>query len=163
MKQLMMVLLAAAMLCGCDSNKPVSSPGTTGTTQEQTEVLKAATDFVTLVDQDRIDETWLGASPLLKFSTNKLIWVNGIQALRSSLGDVENRSPKGFGFTHQLPDAPLGKYAAVAYTSTFSATSVEEKVAVQKDQGQWKVTGYFVLKHFSYGHPNEESTGNKLQ
>jgi hypothetical protein len=95
-----------------------------------------------------VNETWGQASPYLQQISSQTIWSTGIGAFRSSAGAFKSRKLKGIGFTHTLDGVPVGDYAAVAFDTTFANSTVEEKVVLQNDQGEWKVLGYFLSKSF---------------
>ena len=89
---------------------------------------------------------------MLRNMTTEGVWATSIRALRSTVGSYKARKLKGIGFTHTLDGVPPGDYAAIGYDSIFSNASVQEKVVVQKEGGEWKVVGYFLTKTFSSAH-----------
>jgi len=149
------VLLFLLMLCGCDVsiNKEIpkvvaSDPGTQ---QQQLQVINATVGFLQLLDDGKADQTWAVVSPSLKAVTSEMMWSNGIKAIRLGLGSLKERKSTAIGFTQHIPDLPDGSYAVVECESTFSTGQVKEKVIFRDDDKQWRVIGYFVNKHFSFG------------
>ena len=152
MKILATVLVTAALLTGCNvsfsdgSSKAAKSEA--GTEAQQTAVAKAASAFLGELDSGAVQDTWGQASPYLRQISNQSAWITGIRALRGSVGAFKSRKLKGMGFTHTLDGAPTGDYAAIAFDTTFSNSTVQEKVVLQNGDGKWKVLGYFLSKSF---------------
>ena len=153
MKLTIAFLIAVTLVAGCEVsfNSGTADKGTVeaGTAEEQTAVAKAANAFLKRLDAGKADETWSTASPLLSRSTNQVVWSVGIRTFRGSVGSFKSRGLKGIGFTHTVDGVPPGDYAGVGFDTTFSNSTVEEKVVLHKDQGEWKVMGYFLTKSFA--------------
>ncbi|PIB42016.1 hypothetical protein AOA59_21905 [Pseudomonas sp. 2822-15] len=155
MKLYAAVLLAAALLGGCDVslNKPspkvvASDPGTP---QQQHQVFDSAAAFLMLLDAGEPAKTWAAASPVMQAKTSELAWVAGLKTLRLGLGSLQARKPESIGFIVDLPDAPAGRYAVIEFASTFATTNVKEKVIFRDDDTRWGVVGYFVHKSVTFG------------
>jgi hypothetical protein len=155
MKISALTLATALLLCGCNvsfnTGAAKNATSTAGTPEQQKVVVEAATAFLEQLDAGRVRETWAVASPVLRSATTQGMWVNGVGAFRSTAGTFKSRKLKGIGFTNTIEGAPPGEYAAVAFSSAFSNTSVEEKVVIRKESDQWRVVGYFMSKTVSIG------------
>ncbi|WP_233511162.1 DUF4019 domain-containing protein [Dyella psychrodurans] len=147
------VMIQACMLA-CSSppsnDQSASAQGNTsaGTEDQERVAYAAAKVFLSEIDAGRFEETWANAGPALKATSNAEAWTAILHVTRSALGEAKDRKIKGFGFTDHLANAPPGEYAAIGFETTFVNATVEEKVVFQKDQGQWKVVGYFISKQF---------------
>lgn len=157
MKQFAAVLCALMLLGGCDVSVNKGPPksvtlSTQGTEQQQHQVFEAAGNFIHLLDAGKFDETWAILSPALKNNTSEFISTSVIKGTRLGLGTLKEHGPVTMGFTDQMPDAPAGHYAVVEFQSTYSVTTVKEKVVLrEEDDGQWLIAGYFVGKSIVFG------------
>lgn len=162
MKLLAIVLCSVVLLGGCDISFNNSTPkvmaSDPGTPQQQQQVLDTAVVFLELLDAGKADRTWPAVSPVLQAKTSELVWVNGLKALRLGLGTLHKREPAAIGFTEQMPDAPAGKYALIEFASTFSTTTVREKVGFRNDDQQWRVVGYFFNKSVTFGGDQQKAS-----
>ncbi|OPA86141.1 hypothetical protein BFW87_25680 [Pseudomonas fluorescens] len=156
MKQFTVLLFCVVLLTGCDisfNNGPPKVVTLTdpGTPQQQQQVFEAAGRFVHLLDDGKADETWALLSPVFKAKTSEFVWINSIKGLRMGLGTLKEHGSVSMGFTNEMPDAPAGRYAVVEFPSTFSTTSVKEKVILREDDSHWLIVGYFVNKSVVFG------------
>lgn len=155
MKLLAIVLCSIVLLGGCDISFNKSTPkvmaSDPGTPQQQQQVFDAALVFLELLDAGKAEMTWPVVSPVLQAKTSERVWVNGLKALRLGLGVLQKREPAAIGFIEQMPDAPAGKYALIEFASTFSTTTVKEKVVFRNDDQHWRVVGYFFNKSVTFG------------
>ena len=74
------------------------------------------------------------------------------------MGALQKREPAAIGFNEQMPDAPAGKYALIEFASTFSTTTVREKVVFRNDDQQWRVVGYFFNKSVTFGGDQQKAS-----
>lgn len=165
MKQFAAVVFFLMLLTGCDVsfNKPANKvfiASDPGTEQQQRQVHDAAVEFLTLLDANKVAETWTASSPVLKEAMSEAAWVNMLKAVRLGLGSFKERSPAGIGFTQAMPDAPAGNYCVIEFNSVFATTSLKEKVIVRDENEQWKVVGYYVSKSVKFGDANNKDTAS---
>jgi hypothetical protein len=149
---LAIVLLA----CGCrveytageaQADRPATAPGTT---QQQTEAEAAARGFLALIDAGQYDKTWEQAGSALKASSSRFMWTGALKAT-SLLGHPDARRLEGFGFTSRVdPAAPVGEYVLVQFKTRSGNTTLTEKVVMQKEQGTWRIVGYFANKRAEF-------------
>ena len=78
--------------------------------------------------------------------------------MRFGLGALQKREPAAIGFIEQMPDAPAGKYALIEFASTFSTTTVLEKVVFRNDDQQWRVVWYFFNKSVTFGGDQQKAS-----
>ena len=55
---------------------------------------------------------------------------------------------------HQIDGVPEGDYVAIGFNTTFENGTVQEKVVMHHDRGQWKVLGYFLTSSVEKSRPN---------
>jgi hypothetical protein len=107
---------------------------------------ESANHWLTLVDGGNYASSWNTAAPLFKNSVLKNQWVQMLQATRAPLGKVLSRNIKSAIYKTSLPGAPDGQYVVIQFESSFEhKKSVIETVTPSLgDDGQWRVSGYFV-------------------
>ena len=68
------------------------------------------------------------------------------------LGRPDDRSIEGYGFTPRIdPGAPVGEYVLVQFKTRSGNTTLTEKVVMQKEQGAWRIVGYFATRRAEFG------------
>lgn len=120
-----------------------------GSPQDEAAVAMQVKDILRLLDSNETGAVWDGASTSLKQSTPRPAFIDGIKSLRDSVGELQSRTLKGVGFATDIPDSAPGRYAAAFFESRFAQATVEEKVVLVMQDGQWRVTGYFITKRFT--------------
>ena len=145
MLSLSLALTACQVSFSEGSQQDLPEP-TAGTPKQQAEAESAARRYLTLIDARQFDKTWEEAGPALKASSSRFVWTNTLK-VASVLKPPSARQVEGFGFTPRVDaNAPEGEYVLVQFRSHAGNTTLIEKVVLQKDQGTWKIGGYFPTK-----------------
>lgn len=110
------------------------------------DALKAAEEWLTLIDAGDYGGSWDEASELSKKSVTKEMWAQSIKAVRQAMGDLISRNVKSAQYTTSLPGAPDGEYVVIQFSTSFTnKQSAIETVTPMKDpDGQWRVSGYYL-------------------
>ena len=125
---------------------------TAGTASQQAEAADAARQYLALIDDKEYEKTWDRAGSALRATTNKFMWTGVLKASSKAIGSAAQREIEGFGFTTQIDAAvPVGDYVMVQFKSKSGNTTLTEKVVMQKEQGSWKIIGYFATKRAEFG------------
>lgn len=157
MKFMAIGLAIALSLAGCnvsfnsgnDSNLPETS---SGSQSQQTEAEAAARSYLAMIDQKQYEKTWEQAGPALRSQSSEFAWVNMLKLARKTFTAITNRQVEGFGFSSQIdPNVPVGEYVLVQFKEVKGNVTTTEKVVMQKDQGKWKIVGYFIHKFSKFG------------
>jgi hypothetical protein len=119
------------------------------TAEEAAAPTEAALTFLATVDAGDYEKTWADVSPGLRNATNKTTWLLLLRTNRAALGTLQGRKRVGAGFADNLKDAPPGRYAVVAFESTFANTTIEEKIAMVFIDNAWKIAGYHMKKRIA--------------
>lgn len=147
------------VLCGCTvsfSPQPQAQADlpepTAGSPPQQAEAEAAAREYLSMIDNAAYEETWERSGSALRDTTNRFVWTSMLKATSRSLGIDADRQVDGFGFTTQ-PDAgvPVGEYVLVQFKSKSGNATATEKVVMQREQGAWKIVGYFITKRAVFG------------
>ena len=105
----------------------------------------AATDWLQLTDQAKYEETWTQASSLFKAAILLEDWARAVAAARDPLEGLVSRKLNSAEFHRELPGAPDGEYVVMTFDSVFeNKARAIETVTVMKDDGAWRVSGYFI-------------------
>ncbi len=110
---------------------------------------KAATDaaqkWLALIDAGHYGQSWEAAASLFQSKMTKPDWEKALGQVRTPLGKVESRQFKSADFETNLPGVPEGKYCILQFRTKFKAGGMMiETVTPMLDNGQWKVSGYFI-------------------
>ncbi len=125
---------------------------TAGSPLQQAEAEAAAREYLSMIDSAAYDETWERSGSALRDTSSRFVWTNMLKATSRSLGIDADRQVDGFGFTTQ-PDAgvPVGEYVLVQFKSQSGNATATEKIVMQREQGAWKIVGYFITKRAEFG------------
>jgi hypothetical protein len=110
------------------------------------DALKAAEEWLALIDAGDYGSSWEAASELSKKSVTIEMWAQSIKAVRSAMGDLISRSVKSAQYATSLPGAPDGEYVVIQFSTRFAnKQSAIETVTPMKDpDGKWRVSGYYI-------------------
>ncbi len=107
--------------------------------------VQAAEVWLALVDNAQYDKSWDTADPAFKAQVTQTQWAQTMQQVRAPLGAAKTRTFASAKRTATLPGAPAGDYAVIQYSTAFAAKpSVETIVMTHEQDGQWRVSGYFI-------------------
>jgi hypothetical protein len=110
------------------------------------EALKAAEDFVRLIDQGRYAESWTRGAKLFQKTITQKEWSVALQLARQPLGAVRSRSLKDERPALDPKGLPKGPYMVVEYNTSFEKApqSGELLTLMREADGTWKVLTYQV-------------------
>lgn len=107
----------------------------------------AAEAFLSLIDQDKYQESWAEASTWLRSNSSAIEWAEHAGRYRKPLGVVSHRAFNSVELEDALEDMPEGDYAFVFFDTTLenSGTASEMVGLVLEDDSTWRVIGYQTL------------------
>jgi hypothetical protein len=110
------------------------------------EVLKAANEWLMLVDEGKYAESWDNAAEYFKNALSSEDWQTSLAAGRTPLGKMITRVSKGIDYKTSLPGAPDGEYAVIVYRTSFAhkESATEFVTPMRQKDGSWKVSGYYI-------------------
>jgi hypothetical protein len=110
------------------------------------ESLRAAQDFVGLIDRGLYGESWSRGSRLLQATVGQAQWVQALQFARARLGSVKARTLKDQKPAWDPKGLPNGAYMVVEFNVDFEkvANSGELLTLMREAGGTWKVLTYQV-------------------
>ena len=114
--------------------------------QAEKDALKAAEEWLILIDANEYGQSWDNAAELFKKAITKEQWEKSLKAVRPPMGDLISRNVKSATYTDSLPGAPDGEYVVIQFSTKFTnKKSAIETVTPMKDpDGQWRVSGYYI-------------------
>jgi hypothetical protein len=106
----------------------------------------SATDWLTLIDEGKLQESWDTAAPFLRDRVPRPNWLDSGNAIRAALGNRVVRRQVAVMETDTVGSAPPGRYVVVEYRSKFAQRpdAFESVTTMLCDDGKWRVAGYSV-------------------
>lgn len=121
---------------------PMSAPGSE---QKKSAAEQEAGKWLALVDGMQYQESWKRAATLFRQQVSATQWRQAITAARNPLGNMVSRKLMASTYATSLPGAPDGEYVVLQYKTEFkSKKHAIETVTPMFDNGQWRVSGYYV-------------------
>ena len=116
-----------------------------GTSPPEALAVAGAEQWLKVIDADNYDKGWMYASEYLKNAVPKDSFKQTLQGVRSPLGSMKKRVLDAAQYTTSLPGSPDGEYVVMKYKTEFAnkADAVETLIS-KKEEGQWKVAGYYI-------------------
>jgi hypothetical protein len=108
--------------------------------------VNAANHWLALADANDGASTWDQAAPSFRAAISKGGWSQALGQARQPFGAVKSRKVVSSEVKHSLPGAPDGEYVVIQYDTQFEHKmhAVETVVPMRDQDGNWKVSGYFV-------------------
>lgn len=108
--------------------------------------VNAARQWLDLADANDGAATWEQAAPSFRSAISKAGWSDALKQARQPFGAVRSRKLLSSELRHSLPGAPDGDYVVIQYDTAFEhkAHAVETVVPMRDQDGNWKISGYFV-------------------
>lgn len=142
------VILALAM-SGCNLRVSTEPPrplplATAGTEAQWMEVFTAGKDVIHRIDDGKYDLVWEDSSAIMKKSSPKFAFRTLLSTTRKPLGKPSPRGTAAIAFTDNIDwNLPRGDYALMEFDTRFGSKVVHEKAVFSREQGRWKLAGYF--------------------
>ena len=102
-----------------------------------------------------MDAAYAHTGELLRKTLSQAQFKTMMLGLRSTTGAIQSRTRIGGGFSPTLEDGvPPGRYCVLFFKTKFDNSTMQEKVVLALEGGQWRVVGYWLSKDF-YFKPSE--------
>lgn len=110
------------------------------------ESLRAAQEYVDLLDKGRYTESWAQGAALFQKTISPQEWAHALQLARRRLGAVRSRTLKDQKPARDPAGLPKGAYMVVEFNVDFEKVkgSGELLTLMQEKNGTWKVLTYQV-------------------
>ncbi len=134
------VVAALALAASTQSpNDRAQSPPTAPVAQS--DVAKAAQEWLALVDAGKWRESWAATAPSFQSLNTVEVWQSVSESARVPLGRVVSRT---FGSEESIPAPPRG-YRLVRFRTQFAnKPAATETLSLSREGESWKVAGYII-------------------
>lgn len=121
-------------------------PVEAATSPQKAQVAASAETWLQLIDAGNFEKSWQTASVFFRNAVPQANWSNALQASRSPLGVLEQRTLTSIQETTSLPGTPDGHYCILSYTTAFAnkKQATETLTLIEEADGQWRAAGYFI-------------------
>ncbi|MBW6528513.1 DUF4019 domain-containing protein [Sphingomonas sp. RHCKR7] len=139
------VVALSTLVGGPNSAQAPASSAQSVSPPAETEASSAARRWVEMLDAGQWDASWQAAAEVFKRSITSTQWQAKSQSVRTPLGHVSLRVLQSAVKTTTLPGVPAGDYEVLQFQTRF-ATKPDglETVVLSKEDGSWRVSGYFI-------------------
>ena len=110
--------------------------------EEDTLVVTAGQKWLSLVDDQKYEESWIQASSGFRNQVTQEQWVAALRRSREPLGAVMSRNPSRLDYPKSLRGAPDGNYAVIHFMTSFSSKTATERLTLIKEDGKWQMAAY---------------------
>lgn len=115
------------------------------TDENKKEAVNSAKEWLVLIDTRKYSESWDNAASIFQKAMPKEKWVETLNGLLPSYGKVIQREEISSKYFTELPGAPDGEYVVIQFNTSFeNKKNCIETVTPMKDDGKWKVSGYYI-------------------
>jgi uncharacterized protein YbaA (DUF1428 family) len=106
----------------------------------------AALAWLALIDEGKYKESWAEAAPVFKDHVTAAQWEKMAGSARNPLGKVTSRKLAAARYATSLPGVPDGEYVVIQYATSFEKkkSAVEMVTPAKGEDGQWRVSGYYI-------------------
>ena len=105
---------------------------------------EAAQEWLALLDAGKYETTWEEGATLIKSKMTAEQWAAQVRQAHAALDSLRSRSLVAARYATDIPNAPEGEYVVAQYKSMYGAKETVETTYLKKDDGMWRVAGYFV-------------------
>ena len=114
-------------------------------TPAEEEASIAGQKWLSLVDDQKYEESWNQAASMFRDQVKQEAWVVSLKRFREPLGPLVSRTSSHVEFAKTLRGAPDGDYAIIHYTTAFQNKSdVTERLTLVKEDGKWQAAAYAI-------------------
>jgi len=138
MKTLTIMVLIAVLAAGAGCRSKSNSA-------TEKAAVEAARQWLELIDSGNYSASWKEAAVYFKNVVPEDVWIQKTTAVRKPLGRMLSRKLKRAKCMTELPGAPDGEYVVIQFVTSFeNKKSAVETVTPMLDEGNWKVSGYYI-------------------
>lgn len=142
-----LIIAAAVLTTTLQGGGAAQAPSTATAPQavEETAASAAAREWLALIDEDRWDQSWQTTADIFRSQVTTRQWVQSMESVREPLGPVSARVLVNVIETNDPPGAPPGDYRMLQFQTDFAQKPGSvETVVLSREDGAWKVSGYFI-------------------
>ncbi len=138
---LMSLIFGIAALVLQPHSVPTSAQGAAAATPAQAGVVRAARDWLAIVDAGRWEESWRATGESFRSLNTVEVWTRASEQARIPLGAVVSRADMS---QEHVPAPPRG-YEMVKFRTSFAnRANVVETLTLSREGQAWRVVGYWL-------------------
>ena len=108
------------------------------------EAVLAANQWLALIDSNEYDRSWQATASILQDAISSEKWEIALNGVLPAYGKINSRELISATPMKELPGAPKGEYVVIQFKSSFEFKDGIETITPMKEDGVWKVSGYFI-------------------
>jgi hypothetical protein len=113
--------------------------------KDEAAAVLAVANWFAIVDAGDYGASWDAAAKALQGAVTRDDWAEAVASARAAFEPFGDRIQVASRHMTDPPNAPPGEYALMQYRTTVAGgLTVIETVVPMKEDGEWKVSGYFV-------------------
>ncbi len=123
-----------------------SGCGSSGNPEAEQAAVKAAQDWLSLIDAGEYSQSWDQAATYFQNALSREKWVGMARGVRDPLGKMKTREVKSSRYKTSVPGAPDGEYVIIQFNTSFEnkQSAVETVTPMLPKDGTWRVSGYYI-------------------
>ncbi len=139
MKTTLRQMFPAILVLTLFANPVAAAPG------DEEAAIEAANRWLELVDSGQFSESWRHSSSVFRQTVSEVQWENSLAVVREPLGKLISRKVVVSRYTEAYPGAPDRRYVVLQYQAVYERKeSAIETLMPLYDDGEWRVSGYFI-------------------
>ncbi len=105
----------------------------------------ASQAWLKIIDAEDYAKSYLETGKIFQSAVTNEKWISSITPIRKQMGKLIARENFSTTYTTTVPGAPDGEYVILQFKTSFAnKKEATETVSVVKENGSWKVVGYFI-------------------
>ena len=148
-------LVSAVFLMTFFASSVMAGPG------DQEAAIRVANEWLLLVDAGRFSESWEHSSSVFRETVPAAMWQESLAVVREPLGTLISRKVVFSRYTDSLRGAPERRYVIIQSEAQYEGNkSAIETVMPLYDDGEWRVSGYFIRQRPTVPPPQVPMVGS---
>ena len=148
-------LVLAVFLTTFFASSVMAGPG------DKEAAMRVAKAWLALVDAGQFSESWQHSSSVFREAVPAAKWQESLTAVREPLGELISRKVVFSRYTEALRGAPGRRYVIIQYEALYEGDkSAIETVTPLYDDGEWRVSGYFIRQRSTVPTPQVPMVGS---
>jgi hypothetical protein len=148
-KRIVFLLIACLWAGLATAQNQNGAEGVPDSYYQRAEASHAAYLLLRSIDKNDYAGPWKKATAKARSGLNEGAWVATMSGMRKAFGSYKDRTEIGYGFSTRMSSGESGIFYAVKFKSQFSGMTVEEKLVLSLENGEWRLGGYFLQPHGS--------------
>ncbi len=111
----------------------------------ETAATLASQAWLKIIDAEDYAKSYIETGKIFQSAVSSEKWISSITPIRKQMGKLISRENLSAKYTTTVPGAPDGEYVILQFKTSFAnKKEATETVSVVKENGNWRVVGYFI-------------------